>query len=149
MPTRTKYISYIHTYTLDTVHVTIYPSARTQATSYTNGKDDICCGNHSHPLIINPTYSSLFLNIKKVTILLRVKNSTAFATDDEFDRNKRVHNVINWSGGGRRLSRHHCPSQAHSDRQYPLTNTNIQLWSKEEKRKGTLQYNYSGGRKQH
>ena len=26
---------------------------------------------------------------KKVTILLRVKNSTAFATDDEFDRNKR------------------------------------------------------------
>ena len=74
---------------------------------YGIGKDDICCGKHSHPLIINPTYSSLFVNIEKVTILLRVKNSTAFATDDEFDRKKRWI-ARSWCGGGsgmrRRLS---------------------------------------------
>jgi len=42
-----------------------------------------------------------------MTILLRVKNSTAFATDDEFDRNKRWI-ARSWCGGGagmrRRLS---------------------------------------------
>jgi hypothetical protein len=47
------------------------------------------------------------VNIKKVTILLRVKNSTAFATDDEFDRNKRWIASSSGSGGTgvrRRLS---------------------------------------------
>ncbi len=39
------------------------------------------------------------MNIEKVTILLRVKNSTAFATDNEFDCNKRWI-VSPWCGGG-------------------------------------------------
>ena len=29
------------------------------------GKEDIRGGNHSHPLIINPSYSSLFVDIEK------------------------------------------------------------------------------------
>jgi len=53
---------------------------------------------------INPTYSSLFVNIEKVTILLRVKNSTAFATDDEFDCNKRWI-ARSWCGVGSGMRR--------------------------------------------
>ena len=44
------------------------------------------------------------MDIEKDTILLRVKNSTAFATDDEFDRNKRWI-ARSWCDGGSGMSR--------------------------------------------
>jgi hypothetical protein len=48
---------------------------------------------------VNPSYSSLCMIIAYTATLLRVKNSTAFATDDEFDRNKGWI-VRSWCGGG-------------------------------------------------